>query len=97
MPANDRSDGSIPKKNRPHFSALLLSLLLAIQCLRVCRDLDACVIRTVYMRLASQGIRFWRKASATAWVRLRTPSLICAFFRWLRIVSSPSPSARATS
>ena len=34
-----------------------------------------------------QGMRFRRKASQAAWVRLRAPSLICAFFRWLRIVS----------
>ena len=28
-----------------------------------------------------QGINFCRSASATAWVLLRTPSLVCAFFR----------------
>ena len=27
------------------------------------------------------GMRFCRRASATAWARLRTPSLACAFFR----------------
>jgi hypothetical protein len=29
-------------------------------------------------------MRFCRKASATAWARLRTSSLIWTFFRWLR-------------
>ena len=28
-----------------------------------------------------QGINFCRSASATAWVLLRAPSLVCAFFR----------------
>ena len=39
------------------------------------------------------GIRACRKASHAACVRLRTPSLVSAFFKWLRIVSSPRPSA----
>ena len=46
---------------------------------------------------AHQGMRFRRKASATAWTRLRTPSFSCAFFRWLRTVSPPILSASATS
>jgi hypothetical protein len=37
------------------------------------------------------------RASATAWVLLRAPSLVCAFFRWLRTVSAPISSALATS
>ena len=41
----------------------------------------------------SQGIRFSLTASHAACARLRTPSLTCAFFRWLRTVSSPRPSA----
>ena len=40
---------------------------------------------------------FCRKASQAAWARLRAPSLICAFFKWVRIVSSPIPSACAAS
>jgi hypothetical protein len=43
------------------------------------------------------GMRCWRNASATAWVRLRAPSLLCTFFKWLRTVSSPRFSSRATS
>ena len=57
-------------------------------------------IRSLYLveRPGSlHGMRFCRKASQAAWARLRAPSLICAFFRWVRIVSSPIPSACAAS
>ena len=61
------------------------------------------IYATVTKRKASnaefclQGISPCRSASAMAWAVLRAPSLLCAFFRWLRTVSAPMSSALATS
>src|SRR5262245_39292121 len=40
-------------------------------------------------------MRYWRRASATACVRLRAPNFACAFFMCVRTVSSPRSSSLA--